>query len=136
MKVLLFTLCQAANIDIKNNLNILGAFDMITATRVPIVYSSTLVLKLRFDKRDAGKKTFRISFIDADGKKLLPSLENEFFVTIPDESSFCCMNFIHPIYKLPLNHFGNYSIDFSIDGSLVWSFELIVAEARKNVTPP
>ena len=134
MKVLLFTLCQAANIDIKNNLNILGAFDIITATRVPIVYSSTLVLKLRFDKRDAGKKTFRISFIDADGKKLLPSLENEFFVTIPDGSSFCFMNFIHPIHKLPLNHFGNYSIDFSIDGSLVWSFELIVAEARKNVT--
>ncbi|MCF6150555.1 MAG: hypothetical protein E3K37_18150 [Candidatus Kuenenia sp.] len=133
MKVILFTLCQAANIDIKNNLNILGAFDMITAIKVPVIYSCVLVLKLRFDKRDEGKKTFRISFIDADGKKLLPPLENEFVVSIPNESSFCCMNFISPIQKLQLDRFGNYSIDFSIDGTLVWSFELIVTEARKNI---
>lgn len=134
MKVVLFTLCQAANIDIKNNLNILGVFDMITAAKVPVVCSCTLVLKLRFDKRDEGRKLFRISFIDADGKKLLPALENEFVVTIPNGSSFCCMNFISPIQKLQLNRFGNYSIDFSIDGTLVWSFELIVTEARKNIT--
>ncbi|MBM4056030.1 MAG: hypothetical protein FJ264_15465 [Planctomycetes bacterium] len=132
MKIVLFTLCQAANIDIKNNLNILGAFDMITAAKVPAVYSCTLVLKMRFDKRDEGKKIFRISFIDADGKKLLPSLENEFFVAIPGGSSFCCMNFISPIQNLQLNRYGNYSIDFSIDGALVWSFELVVTEAKKT----
>ena len=56
-------------------MNIIGTFNTIFANKAPIVYPlCALAMILRFEKIEEGAKTLRISFIDTDGKPVMPTL--------------------------------------------------------------
>ncbi len=132
MKVEIFTLCKAATIDSNGSLNILGSFDIISSKQTPIIYPTcTLAVKLRFDKIEEGNKTLRISFIDADGKPVLPSLEQAFKVRVPPSISTSSVSLPLLIQKLKLESFGDYSINIAIDGDLKGQIPLYVRQIHQ-----
>ncbi|MDR4508371.1 MAG: hypothetical protein MRJ65_09080 [Candidatus Brocadiaceae bacterium] len=132
MKIVIFTLCQAANIDTHGNLNILGAFDVIKADGVPVIQPCMLALKLRFEKRDEGNKSIKFSFIDADGKKVLPKLEKKLTIKIPPNESYVSLSMAIPIPQLKLESFGNYSMNIAIDDHYISAFDVKLFQNPKN----
>ncbi len=126
MKVEIFTLCDAATSH-GGKLNILGSFDMIIIKQTPIVYPScSVAIKLRIEKIEEGNKNLRISFVDADGKPILPPLEQTFTVQVAPGLSTASANLVLSIQQLKLENFGDYSIDLAIDGRLEGSIPLYV----------
>ncbi|MEE9604617.1 MAG: hypothetical protein V3V70_03520 [Candidatus Scalindua sp.] len=131
MNVEVFTLCKAATIDISCSLSILNTFDTLKTTQIPIVFPTcTLAVKLRYNKVEEGNKTLRISFINADGKPVLPTIEQSFTVRVPPNTPTASISFPLLIQKLKLESFGDYSIDLAIDGSLVAQFPLYVRQKQ------
>jgi hypothetical protein len=129
MKVEIFTLCDAATSH-GGKLNILGSFDMIIIKQTPIVYPScSVAIKLRIEKIEEGNKKLRISFVDADGKYILPPLEQTFTVKVVPGLSTASANLVLSIQQLKLENFGDYSIDLAIDGRLEGSIPLYVRKA-------
>ncbi len=131
MNVEVFTLCKAATIDITGSLSILNTFDTLTAPQIPIVFPTcTLAVKLCYNKVEEGNKTLRISFIDADGKPVLPTMEQSFTVSVPPSTPTASVSFPLLIQKLRLESFGDYSIDLAIDGNLEAQVPLYVIQIQ------
>lgn len=135
MKVDIFTLCQFANSERGGNLNIIGAFQNINAPRTPVVMPlCALAIRLRFEKIEEGQKKIRISFIDADGKSVMPTLQTDIAVKIPAEASNATAPLVLLIQPLNLPRFGEYSIDLAIDGRQEASTPLYVRQVQSR--PP
>ncbi len=129
MKIEIFTLCDAATSDTSGKLNILGSFDHIFGNKTPITYPlCALALKLRFEKIEQGNKTLRLSFVNTDGKLVLPTLDQSFKVQVSPNESTANANLVLVIQQIKLEKFGDYSIDLAIDGRLEGSIPLYVRQ--------
>ena len=84
MKVEIFTLCDAATADSGGKLNILGSFDRLNANTTPVTHPlCALAIKLRFERLEEGQKRISISFVDSDGKAVMPMLDASSQVSFP-----------------------------------------------------
>ncbi len=127
MEIEIFTLCDAATKDSSGKLNILGAFNTINVIQTPTTHPfCALAIKLRFEKIEEGNKTMKISFVDADGKSVLPTLEQNFTVKVPPDESTANVSLALIIPQLKLENFGDYSIGIAIDGRIEGSTPLYV----------
>ena len=134
MQVEIFTLSDFASVDAGGKLNILGSFNHIWAVQLPITWPlCALAAKLRFQMVEQGAKKVRVSFIDTDGIQVMPTMETPFAVVLPPGESTAIVPFVLIIQQIKLPHFGEYSIDLAIDGTLQASTPLI---ARQFQTPP
>ena len=133
MKVEIFTLCDAAT-DSSGKLNILGSFDHIHARETPITHPlCAIALKIRFAKIEEGNHRLKITFVDADGKLVLPSLDASLAVRCGPDESTVAANVVLFIQQMKLQGFGEYEIDLAIDGRLEGSIPLYV-RALKDPT--
>jgi len=131
MKVEIFTLCSFANVE-NGRLNILGTIDAVNAHQIPaIIPMCALAMKMRFDKIEEGTKKIRMSFIDADGKSVMPTLEAAMQFRINPEMTTASVPFVMIIQQLKLPHFGEYSIDLAIDGRQEASIPLFVRQVQR-----
>jgi hypothetical protein len=127
MKVEIFTLCDAATADAGGKLNILGSFDRIHAASVPVTHPlCALAIKMRFERLEEGQKRVRISFMDADGQAVMPTLDANTQVMFPpgEHSVTACL--VLQLQQLKLPNYGEYSIDLGIDGRQEASIPLFV----------
>ena len=100
-------------------MNLLGSFNTIFAREVPAVHPScALAIKLRFDQIESGIKQVKITFIDADGKEVMPSIEGTIQVNAKPQFSTSTAQAVVNIQSLTLERFGEYSIHLAIDGRL------------------
>jgi hypothetical protein len=130
MKVEIFTLCDAATADAGGKLNILGSFDHLWSRSVPMKYPiCALAAKVRFERGEEGQKRLTISFIDADGKSVMPTLNFPINVQMPLNESSATLPISMIIQQLNLPHFGEYSIGLAIDGRQEATIPLFVREA-------
>ncbi|MGR3320223.1 MAG: DUF6941 family protein [Candidatus Anammoxibacter sp.] len=128
MKIEIFTLCDAAT-NSDGKLNILGSFSHIFGKEAPITHPlCALAIKLRFEKIEQGSKRLRISFVNADGKPVIPTLEQTFTVNVHPNESTANVNLVLLIQQLKLENFGDYSIDLAIDGRLEGAIPLAVRQ--------
>jgi hypothetical protein len=68
-------LCDAAA-DYEGKLSLLGAFDTIIASTLPAVHPQcALALRIVFRKEEEGAHQLRLSFVDEDGRIVVPVLE-------------------------------------------------------------
>ena len=75
MEIESFVLCDAAT-DYRGKLNILGTFDTINAGELPIIWPHcALALRIRFSKIEEGEHRVQISFMDEDGRSIMPPLD-------------------------------------------------------------
>jgi hypothetical protein len=128
MNVEAFLLCDCAT-DQRGKLNILGAFDVLYARQTPVRHPACAVAaRVRFSRIEQGEHTIRINVIDEDGNPAGPKLEDTISINVPENENSWTRNIILNIHGLPLNKFGEYRIDFAIDGRQEASLPLKVRQ--------
>lgn len=127
MNIQVAVLCDAATDD-NGKLNLLGAFDTIYAQHLPVTHPCAIALRFTFGHEDEGERKLRLSFVDADGRSIMPEvLEISVPVVLPLDCHFGTRNFI--IHQaLRLENAGLYSIDLRLDGEPQTSIPLLVKQ--------
>ena len=104
--------CDAANISKANTLNALGIFNHISAQKFPWKHSRfTYVANILFHQNEEGDHTFKLTFVDEDGKEIIPPLNGEIKVAPPTFST----NIMLEINNIQFSKAGTYQIDLTID---------------------
>src|SRR5687767_14383517 len=68
-------LCDAAT-DNSGKLNILGTFDTIYTTQLPAIHPQcSIALRMAFSKAEEGAHKVRMTFVDEDGKPVMPNID-------------------------------------------------------------
>ena len=130
MKVEILTLCDFARAIPGNKLDVIGSFDHVWSRTAPIKYPlCAMAGQLRFQRGEEGTKRLTLSFIDADGKSIMPTLNIPINVQVAINESSATVQFAMIIPQLNLPHFGEYAIGLSIDGREEASGPLFVREA-------
>lgn len=115
MQVEAFMLCDAATIE-GGKLNVLGAFDSIYSPQVPTTHPAcSVALRVRFDRAEEGQHRIKLAVVDEDGKPLAKLPEQVVEVSIPDNRNSVLVNQIVQMIGMPLNDYGHYAIDLTID---------------------
>lgn len=130
MQIEVFSLCDAATGDL-GKLNMLGAFDTIWTTKIPIVYPQcAIALRMRFEHDERGEHKIVVSFIDLDGKPIIPPANGNMNINFTDEQRSGAANLILNIQRIELKNYGDYSIDLAVDGRREASLPLFVKERK------
>lgn len=131
MNIQIAVLCDAAT-DENGKLNLLGAFDTIYARELPATHPQCAVaLRVTFLSDDEGKHELKLSFVDADGRSIMPAIGIPVEVALPEDMHFGTRNFIFNFQQLNFAQPGLYSVDVTLDGQPQASIPLLV----KHVPP-
>jgi hypothetical protein len=104
--------CEAANVAQGGNLNVLGIFQNINAENFPVTFAKMIyVASIEFHRSETGNHRFKVNFIDADGKSIIPPLDGEFFVYENNLSANLLLGIEGIVFPKP----GTYAIDLTID---------------------
>lgn len=126
MQIEIFALCDAATAD-TGKLNMLGAFDTMWVAQTPAVLPHCAVaLRVRFSRIERGDHNVGVSFVDMDGKSLIPAAHGVLRMNFPDEQSCGSANLILNLQGLKFEKTGEYAIDLAIDGEQKASLPLFV----------
>lgn len=131
MNIQVAVLCDAATDD-NGKLNLLGAFDTICTQQMPtqqlpaIHPQCSIALRVTFGNEDEGRHELRLTFVDADGRGIMPSIPISLEVALPGDAHFGTRNFIVNIQQLKFQNPGLYSIDLALDGRPQTSIPLLV----------
>ncbi len=133
MNIQVAVLCDAATDD-NGKLNLLGAFDTIYTRQLPAVHPQcSIALRVTFFNGDEGQHVLRITFVDADGRSIMPGLPPiPVEVVLPDDLHFTTRTFIVNIQQLKFAKPGLYSINVLFDNQPQGSIPLLV----KLSSPP
>ncbi len=131
MNIEVFSLCDAATIDVSGKLNVLGAFDTIWTANMPVVYPQcALALRIRFEGIERGSHKVSVNFVDLDGKHIIPAANGTINVNFPDEQRSGSTNLVFNLQMLKLENSGEYSIDLAVDGRKETALPLFVREKK------
>ena len=126
MNVQVAILCDAATDD-NGKLNLLGAFDTIYAQQLPAVHPQCAVaLRVTFTAGDEGQHKLTLTFINADGRPVMPAMEIPVALALPEDVYFVTRNFVVNIQQLKFVEAGLYSVDVLLDGQSLASIPLQV----------
>jgi len=126
MKTEIFTLCDFAA-EYAGKFTITGAFDSCYVKQAPaVIPQCSLAIRLRAEKRDAGKHVLKIAIADASGKTLCTLTETPFEIQVPEPSPSISINLSTVISGLNISSIGVYSIELHIDGRLAGALPLHV----------
>ncbi|MBU2102648.1 MAG: hypothetical protein ABH865_04960 [Candidatus Omnitrophota bacterium] len=130
MHLEIFSLCDAATAD-TGKLNILGAFDTIWVTTMPVVFPQcTIALRVRFDSIEKGQHQVIVDLVDLDGRHLIPPANGAINVNFDEGQRSAASNLILNIHGLKLEKCGEYSINLAIDGRQEASLPFFVRERK------
>jgi len=127
MQVKFSFFCTAANIANNGNLNALGIFSEILSNQFPFTYPRiTYVIGIEGRKSEAGRHALKLSFIDDDGKEIIPPISGELTTTGEKPNS----NIIMELANINFPHPGTYSLDFVVDNQLLRSEQVRVIKTE------
>jgi len=127
MNIQVAVLCDAATEEY-GKLNLLGAFDTIQTSQLPAVHPQcSVALRITFFGGDEGKHNLKLSFVDADGRSIMPDFPMiPVELGLPDDIHFGTRNFLFNFQQLRFEQPGLYSIDISLDDQPTASIPLLV----------
>ena len=132
MLIEMFSLCDAATIE-SGKLNILGAFDVITAPKLPAIHPQCAVaLRFRFNAIDGTSHKISVKFVDADGQYLISPTEGMVKINFQEGQRTSSANLVLNIQGLKFEQFGEYAIDLGVDGKNQASIPLFVKERPES----
>jgi len=132
MNIEIFSLCDAATVDVAGKLNVLGAFDTISTGSMPTVYPHcAIALRIRFESIERGAHRVAVNFVDLDGKHLIPPAQGTININFPETHRSGSANLVFNLQMLKLEKHGEYSIDLAVDGRKEASLPLFVIPAVK-----
>ncbi|MDZ4743045.1 MAG: hypothetical protein SGI98_06455 [Verrucomicrobiota bacterium] len=119
MDVQTAVLCDSAA-DYGGKLCVLGAFDTIWARQFPAVHPfCSVAIRVVFRDVDAGKHNMKIQMIDDDGRNLVPPIEGEINIQLPENVFFLSQNFVLNLQQFKIDQAGQYSVDVSMDKHII-----------------
>jgi len=128
MDIEAFLLCKCAT-DERGKLSVLGAFDTITAKKLPIVLPAiSVALRIRFSSVEEGEHHARIKVIDEDGRNAGADVTATANVQMPQGQDSSVSNLILYLQRFKLERFGRYRIDLAIDGHQEATLPLFVRQ--------
>lgn len=129
MNIEVFSLCDAATVDVAGKLNVLGAFDTIWTVNMPTMYPQcAIALRIRFQGVERGEHRVSVNFVNVDGKHIVPGANGTITINFPDEQRSGSANLVLNLQMLKLEAWGEYSIDLAVDGRNAASLPLFVRE--------
>jgi len=135
MNVEIFSLCDAAT-DQHGKLNILGSFDAIFMKNMPAAHPQCAVaLRLRFQRIEQGKHKITLHLVDEDGKLLIPSLDADLDIKVPQNQDSVAINLVLNLHGLKIEKYGSYEINLAIDGRQEASIPLLIKEPPVKDAP-
>jgi hypothetical protein len=131
MNIEVFSLCDAATVDVAGKLNVLGAFDTIWSNNMPTVYPQcAIALRIRFTSMERGEHQVTVNFINSDGKHMIPTASGSINIHFPEGQRSGSANLVLNLQMLKIENGGEYSIDLAVDGMNVASLPLFIREKR------
>ena len=103
--------------------------------RVPFL-GICLGLQMLFDRSEEGQHKVSMSFVDDDGRSIMPSIDMPVQVDVPGESIFVSRNFIINIQQMKFERPGHYAIGILVDGRMQSSVPLHVKLAPAEPESP
>ena len=126
MEIQIAALCDSAA-DYDGKLCLLGAFDTILAGGIPAIHPQcSVALRVVFRKEEEGLQNVRVNFVDEDGKSIVPGIETEMNVVLPEDFYFSTRNLVLNIQQLQFDRAGLYAIDVAVNGRQAASIPLQV----------
>lgn len=130
MQIEVFSLCDAATVE-NGKLNILGAFDTIMASKVPVVHPHcTIALRFRFKSIEGGEHDISVKFVDVDGGHVIPPAKGVIKTKYAKGQRTSAANMVLNLQGLKIEKFGEYSIDLAVKGRNVASIPFFVKEQK------
>lgn len=118
MDIEIFTLCDGAA-DYNGRLNILGVFDTIHAAQLPAVHPFCAVaLRIRVDSTERGPHRLALHIVDQDGNAVMPPLEGEFHIGLPENQPLGSINLVLNLGGLPVKRYGIHEVKLVLDGQV------------------
>lgn len=118
MDIQVAVLCDSAT-DYRGKLCLLGTFDTIVTPSLPSVHPHcSIALRVVFRDSDEGTHKFKVRMINEDGKNILPNIEPEIKVKLPENVFFYSRNLIFNLQQIKFEQAGLYSIDVLIDDQM------------------
>lgn len=128
MDIQIASLCDAAT-DFNGKLCLLGTFDTILAQQMPATHPQcSIALRIVFSRIEEGPHKVRMSFVNDDGKPIMPSIDIPVDVTLPSDATFLARNFVVNIQQMKFEQPGHYAIHVAIDGRQEASIPLAVKQ--------
>ena len=125
-------LCDSAT-DYRGKLCILGTFDTIVTSNLPSTHPHcAIAIRIVFRDADEGDHKLKLRLINEDGKNILPNIEPELHVKLPENVYFYSRNLIFNLQQIRFEQAGLYSIDIIIDEEIVSRIPLQVVLAKKG----
>ncbi len=135
MNVEILTICDAATTTPGGKLNILGAFDVLNVNKFPAAHPQcAIAMRIRFSRIEEGKHKVVLSFVDDDGKRVMPDIQGEMIVGSAGDEPSVVTNLVINIHQLKLPKPGHYSVDLAIDSRHEISLPLFVRDTSQNVS--
>lgn len=126
MTLEILTLCDFAA-DYHGRVCISGIIDKIYQPTLPfIIPRLTLYARVRFEEIEDGTYPTRISFIDADGKLVMPPHTGKLHVKFNSEGRTAAANLITHPSNIPINKYGDYRVDFALGEKLYGSVPVFI----------
>lgn len=126
MEIQIAALCDSA-VDYGGKLCLLGAFDTIIAGGLPAVHPQcSVALRIVFRKEEEGLHHVAVAFVDEDGKSIVPAIDTEMDVELPDDFYFSTRNLVMNMQQLQFDRAGLYAVDVAVDGRQMASIPLQV----------
>ena len=132
MEIQVAVLCDSA-VDYRGKLCILGTFDTIITPTLPSTHPHcSIALRLVFRDADEGKHKIKLRLINEDGKNLLPNIEPELQIKMPENVFFFSRNLVFNLQQIKFEQAGVYSIDVLFDDQMAARIPLQVVVGKKG----
>ncbi len=132
MTIQVAVLCDAAT-DYSGKLNVLGTFDTIYATEIPMQHPQfAIAVRVAFDRHEEGNHALHINFVDEDGQPIMKSMDVPVDVQFPADATFVSRNVVVNIIQLNFPQPGLYSIDLSLDDRPLAGIPLAVKQLMQK----
>lgn len=131
MKVVLALIADYVNVSQEGKLNILGIFDRISASGLPVIHPQMqLIMTLEADRSEAEREhKLEIELIDMDGNKLFSVTGNLKFGP-PPPGEKVKLNHILQFNNLKFEKFGTYEFKILINNEVRSSIPFSVVERK------
>lgn len=136
MKIEIFALCDAAT-EGGGKLNLLGAFDVIATSELPLIQPScAIAIRIRFKRIESGSHRVKLDLVDEDGRHVVPAFETSVDIRHDDGAESAVANLLLNFQQLRFEKFGRYSIDLALDGRQEGSLPIFVRQISAPAQQP
>jgi hypothetical protein len=134
MEIEIFTLCDFAQ-DNNGKLTIVGTFDKVFTTQLPVRQNCCVVIKMRLGNSEAGRHNVKLKFINEAGKEFIAPASLDIDHRVNPVDDYNAIPVIMNFHPLQLEKAGRYAIELYYDDDFKSGFKLTVVHGMPGGVP-